>query len=167
MYRPRSNKRAHPPVGFPERAAFQWHYEMCVIENMCALFLASEGGAKRVPWREGPVLVSTDPDAANSPNTNPHPDPAISPTTIPQSPLNPLQEANDHHHRHHQPAGDSQSRKHHYEDSQPASVDDDSDDATFDDGFARALEMRLASMVKAQSEKERVARWIAAGRLCV
>lgn len=123
---------------------------MCVIENMCALFLASEGGAKRVPWREGPVLVSTDPDAA------------ISPTTIPQSSLNPLQKENDH-----QPAGDSQSRKHHYEDSHPASVDDDSDDATFDDGFARALEMRLASMVKAKSEKERVARWIAAGRLCV
>lgn len=28
-----------------------------VIENMCALFLEREGGAKRMPWRLGPSLV--------------------------------------------------------------------------------------------------------------
>lgn len=30
---------------------------MCVIENMCAILLDGEGGAKRQPWRDGPVLL--------------------------------------------------------------------------------------------------------------
>lgn len=30
---------------------------MCVIENMWSIMLDAEGGAKRQPWRDGPVLV--------------------------------------------------------------------------------------------------------------
>lgn len=30
---------------------------MCVVENMCAVLLDAEGGAKRRAWRDGPVLV--------------------------------------------------------------------------------------------------------------
>lgn len=47
----------------PSSAALRWHYNMCVIENMCASLLDAEGGAKRLPWRQGPVLIQF-PDTA-------------------------------------------------------------------------------------------------------
>ena len=39
--------------------ALEWHYQQTVVENMCALFLQYEGGAKRFPWREGPNSIIT------------------------------------------------------------------------------------------------------------
>lgn len=30
---------------------------MAVVENMCALMLDTDGGAKRVPWRDGPLPI--------------------------------------------------------------------------------------------------------------
>lgn len=55
---PRNNRKAGLPGNYkPSSEALRWHYNMCVIENMCASLLDTEGGAKRLPWREGPVLV--------------------------------------------------------------------------------------------------------------
>lgn len=46
--------------------SLEWHYEQTVIENMCALFLKREGGAKRMPRRLGPSLVMTKNEGGHS-----------------------------------------------------------------------------------------------------
>lgn len=62
----RSGRKAEFPLnGAPLRAALKWHYEMCVVENMCALMLEAEDGAKRKPWREGPILIPRFPAPGN------------------------------------------------------------------------------------------------------
>lgn len=56
---PKSNRRATFPRNVRlSREALKWHYNMCVIESMCALFLDAGGGVKHLPWREGPVLIN-------------------------------------------------------------------------------------------------------------
>lgn len=37
----------------------KWHYQQTVVENMCALFLRREGGARWFPWRGGPNSIIT------------------------------------------------------------------------------------------------------------
>ena len=39
--------------------ALKWHYQQTVVENMCALFLRREGGARRFPWRGEPNSIMT------------------------------------------------------------------------------------------------------------
>ncbi|KAI9773176.1 MAG: hypothetical protein M1840_008297 [Geoglossum simile] len=52
----RSNQRANFVGVRPTQESMKWHYEMCVVENMCALLLQQEGGAKRSLKRELAVL---------------------------------------------------------------------------------------------------------------
>src|SRR5208282_4152138 len=55
----RNNRKAFFKKKAPSRVSLAWHYKLTVIENMCALLLEKEGGAKRMPWREGPISVSS------------------------------------------------------------------------------------------------------------
>jgi HNH endonuclease len=51
----RSNRQAGFGGYRPAWESLDWHYKMCVVENMCAILLQEEGGAKRVLRKGLPV----------------------------------------------------------------------------------------------------------------
>ncbi len=56
------------PTIAPDSASLQWHYNMTVIENMCARLLDERGGAKRVPWRMTPIPLAINDEENNAPS---------------------------------------------------------------------------------------------------
>ena len=62
----RNNQEAFFHDDPPDKVSLAWHYRMTVMENMGALRLQAIGGAKRIPWRQGPSAISVQKDQNNN-----------------------------------------------------------------------------------------------------
>lgn len=117
---------------------------MAVIENTCALLLEADGGAKRVPWRQGPqVLQPALPDVVvGQPRVS---SPALPPRSRSRSPEVPAAD----------PGAVGLKRKAHPESDSGCESDGDGDQWR----FTQELHARLYYEVAARRERERVMAW--------
>ena len=67
----RNNQEAFFHDDLPKKGSLAWHYRMTVMENMGALLLQAIGGAKRIPWRQGPSAISVQKDQNNNQSADP------------------------------------------------------------------------------------------------
>ncbi|KAN0070387.1 hypothetical protein V8E54_011256 [Elaphomyces granulatus] len=67
----RNNQEAFFQDKPPSEISLAWHYRMTVMENMGALLLQAKGGAKRIPWRQGPSAISVQKDQNNNQSADP------------------------------------------------------------------------------------------------
>jgi hypothetical protein len=67
----RNNQEAFFHDDPPKKVSLAWHYRMTVMENMGALLLQAIGGAKRIPWRQGPSATSVQKDQNNNQSVDP------------------------------------------------------------------------------------------------